>query len=256
MFGFFRKFFLLMLLFMVGLSTYLSAMNATDWREPLWVEVYPINGDGLDSTARYIEMLETADFASIETFMEKEAGRYRVKVARPIKMILGPVIAEHPPLPPVAGNFAQIGLWSLSLRWWSGRITSEHEEPAPDVKLFLIYHDPEQTPSLNHSVGLQKGRVGIVNVFASHLQASVNNFVIAHEMLHTLGATDKYAIPSLMPIYPDGYDEPDKMPLYPQSRAEIMGGRIALSATSVSMPDGLVQASVGAETASEIRWIR
>ena len=43
-----------------------------------------------------------------------------------------------------------------------------------------------------HSTGLQKGMLGVVNAFASADQEGSNAVVIAHELLHTFGATDKY----------------------------------------------------------------
>ena len=256
MFEFVRKFSLLMLLFVVGLSTYLSAENATDWKETLWVDVHPINGDGLATTDAYIESLTSADFAGIERFMQREAARYGVAIERPVRMNLGPVLTEQPPVPPFGSSFLRIGLWSLELRWWVHKMTGHMDRPTPDIQLFLILFDPAQKSLLEHSVGLQKGRVGIVNAFANRRQRATNNFVIAHEMLHTLGATDKYGPPDMLPVFPGGYAQPDKTPLYPQTKAELMGGRIAVSPEHAVMPDGLGDTMVGPDSAVEIRWLR
>ena len=84
--------------------------------------------------------------------------------------------------------------------------------------------------------------------------AGSNNIVIAHELMHTLGASDKYDLGSGAPIYPDGFAEPGRLPRYPQPNAEIMAGRRALSATVFDMPAGLRDVVVGPVTASEIRW--
>jgi hypothetical protein len=54
--------------------------------------------------------------------------------------------------------------------------------------------------------------------------------------------------------YPGGYAEPDKSPLYPQQKAEIMGGRIPVSASEFVIPPSLEQCIVGPETAREIGW--
>ncbi len=255
MFEFLRKFALLMLLFFVGLSTYLTAKNATDWRETLRVTVYPINGDGLPSTAEYINNLQVADFEAIEQFMADEAKRYAVNIGKPVRVLVGQEIQEQPPKPPFDTNFLKIGAWSLKMRWWTHDVTSDQSGPDPDIKLFLVYFDPKQTAALEHSVGLQKGQVGIVNVFASPDMAATNNFVITHEMLHTLGASDKYGPPHMLPIFPQGYGEPDKTPLYPQRLAEIMGGRVMISDDDAVMPTSLKQALVGPESALEIRWL-
>jgi len=81
-----------------------------------------------------------------------------------------------------------------------------------------------------------------------------NNVVIAHEILHTLGATDKYDPVSLEPLFPAGYAEPHRQPLLPQSLTEIMAGRYVVSPGTFEMPDSLRDARVGSETAREIRW--
>jgi hypothetical protein len=255
MFELLRKFSLFMILFVVALSSYLTAQNSTDWREPLWVQMYPINGDGREATDNYIAKLEKENFASIEDFMQDEADWYDIDIDLPVKVILGKEIYDLPPaLPDDPGPFS-IGIWSLKLRWWASSITSNQPGLKPDIRMFLVYFDPDERPVLAHSLGLQEGLIGVVNVFAQRAQAQTNNFVITHEMLHTLGATDKYDFAGNMPAYPDGYGDPELHPLYPQTKAEVMGGRIPLSASNAVIPEGLHQVVVGPATAEEIRWI-
>lgn len=256
MFELLRKFSLLMLLFVVAMGAYVTAENTTDWREPLWVQVYPIHGDQSDVTDSYINRLEDDDFLSIEEFMQQQSERFGITLDQPVKMILGDELSELPPQLERGAGPLSIMKWSLELRWWASNITSDHEGPEPDIKLFLIYFDPAETPVLSHSVGLQQGLVGIVNVFANEEQAETNNFVIAHEMLHTLGATDKYDFRNNSPQFPQGFADPEKQPLYPQRMAEIMGGRIPVNENSSVIPYGLEHVIVGPYTAEEIRWIR
>jgi hypothetical protein len=98
--------------------------------------------------------------------------------------------------------------------------------------------------------------VGIVNAYAGKRQAGTNNVVIAHEFLHTLGATDKYDPASGMPDFPLGFAEPDRTPRFPQRFAEIMGGRIAISKTDAMVPKNLKFVTIGAQTAEEIRLVK
>ena len=93
-----------------------------------------------------------------------------------------------------------------------------------------------------------------MNVFASDAMAGTNNVVIAHEMLHTFGATDKYDLATNLPLFPDGYAEPERMPRVPQQFAEIMGGRIPISPLRADQPDGLHRVVIGPLTAREINW--
>jgi len=79
---------------------------------------------------------------------------------------------------------------------------------------------------------------------------------MAHELLHTFGATDKYDLATGLPQYPDGFADPQLSPRYPQQLAEIMAVKTPLSATEARMPDNLADERVGAVTAREIGWIR
>jgi hypothetical protein len=120
------------------------------------------------------------------------------------------------------------------------------------VRIFVRYHSPDQGFVLENSIGLQKGMVGVVNARASRRHAGGNNVIIAHEIMHTLGATDKYELGTGQPIAPNGLAEPEREPLYPQRWAEIMGGRIALAADDAVIPKSLRYTVVGPTTAQEV----
>jgi hypothetical protein len=244
---------LLVILLFVALNTYFDRVYSTDWNIPLRIAAFPINADGSEVTARYIGQQPADAFQQIETFFEQEAKHYGLQMERPIRLTLAPPLSETPPeLEPGSGALSA-ALWSLRMRYWAWRVDAP-PGPAPDIKLFVLYHDPAISPSLPHSLGLQKGLLGVVHVFADARMRGPNDTVIAHELLHTLGATDKYDLESNQPLQPDGYAEPDRQPLYPQSFAELMGGRIPVSSTEAQTPASLQQVIVGAKTASEIGW--
>lgn len=253
MFKYFRIAVLLLVLAGVALGAWRSKTRAVEWKYTLPVNVYTINADGSTATAEYLSHLKPADFKPIEAFMQEEAKRYGREGHASIAIRMGDALATLPPEPPRSGNPLQVVFWSLHMRWWSYRNAETHG-PGPQVKLFLLYFDPAHRSRLEHSTGLQKGLLGRVNVFAASEMASQNLVVITHELLHTLGATDKYDMSNNQPQFPDGYAVPDQLPLLPQRYAEIMAGRIPLTADKAEIPATLEQALVGEKTAREINW--
>jgi hypothetical protein len=243
---------LLLILLFVGLSTFLTQARSTDWNNSLWVKIYPINADSSAAASKYIAELATSDFDGIETFIQRETERYAKKLNRPVRVELGSEIREQPPALGKQLNAMSVMLWSLKMRWWASRVTDAQDRIDPDVRIFVRYHAPDRAVTLENSVGLQKGMVGIVNGYASRRHRGTNNVIIAHEFLHTLGATDKYNAANGQPTGPDGLGEPDRKPLYPQRYAEIMGGRIALAEDDAVIPKSLKYAVIGALTAREI----
>jgi hypothetical protein len=246
---------LLIILAAVALDSWLTTVRSTDWDHPLWVVVYPINGDGSVESAEYIRTLTTSDFGSVEQFMVDEVQRHQLSVKDPVDVRIGPTVKELPPLPPKDRDVWKTMLWSLQLRYWS-IVKDEYDGPRPNIRIFVLYHKAEDGKLLEHSTGLQKGMVSVVHAFADKKMAARNNIVITHEMLHTLGATDKYDLSNGQPLYPDGYGDPQQQPLLPQQWAEIMGGRIAVSETEAEMPKSLKQTLIGVATAREIGWLR
>ncbi|MEO0575027.1 MAG: hypothetical protein AAF004_06150 [Pseudomonadota bacterium] len=252
MFKAIRIFILLVILLFVALDAWLSQLRSTDWNNSLWVTVYPINTNGGDATDQHIRTLSSETFESVERFFTRETERYGVALDRPVRIKLGPEVNEQPPALADRPNVFSIMLWSLRMRWWAGSVTDGLDDIAPDIKIFVRYHVPAEQLALEDSIGVQKGMYGIVNAFTGRASQQRNNVVIAHELLHTIGASDKYLPATNQPLVPIGLGEPGRVPLYPQRVAEIMGGRIALTSYDAVMPDSLKEVVIGPETALEI----
>ncbi|MEN8135089.1 MAG: hypothetical protein ABFS18_06075 [Thermodesulfobacteriota bacterium] len=244
---------LLVILVIVAGNAWLTALRTTDWDVFLSVVVYPVNGDGNEKTSSYIASLDQEVFKPVADIMASEGKRYQLELSEPVHVDLAPEVTQLPPSAPFQGGVFAVMLWSLKMRWWAWRVDT-YEDPT-DIRIFVLYYDPAVYKELGHSLGLKEGLLCLVKAYADYSLAPRNNVIIAHEMLHTLGATDKYEARTEQPYFPAGYAEPDLDPLYPQERAEIMGGLIPVSADRGRMPAGLDYAVIGPVTAEEIGWI-
>ncbi len=246
---------LLVILAFVAIYTKQQRIYSTSWLEPLEVVIFPINADGNEDTAKYIASLSDQGFAAIDRFTAKEAKKHGLYQEQPTQTRLGPTVDNLPPPPPPQNAFfLKIALWSLKLRYWVWQNTPDDYSNDNRVRMFVLYHSPNGNKSMLHSLGLEKGLLGIVNAFASNKQNKQNNIVIAHELLHTVGATDKYDNAG-NPVFPDGYAQPERSPLLPQYRAEIMAGRIPQSRSDSKMAQSLESCVIGTKTAREISWL-
>lgn len=243
---------LLFILFLVAADTYLTKYRAVSWDETLWVAIYPINPGNDPAVEQYISSLASRNFEPIESFFADEAQRVQLPQRKPFKVMLAHPVNELPPAPPADRGVFSVGWWSLQLRWWAYR--HDHTDFAPHIKMFVIYHNYDKEEHLSHSLGMEKGMIGVVHGYAHRELEGKNNLVIAHEMLHTVGATDKYDLQSDQPLLPDGYAEPDKQPLYPQRYAELMGGKTPVSESESVMPRSLRSVLLGGKTLVEINW--
>lgn len=251
---------LLVVLAVVAAAGWAEKASTTSWDKTLWVGIFPLNGDGSDAAARYIDNLRVEDFASIESFFAQEASRYGVKIdagaTRPVRVDLYPSPRELPPALAPHSNRLQVMWWSLKTRLYARSAADVPGRPHSHIRVFVLYHDPKVSESVPHSLGMQKGLIGVVHAFADTHMTGSNNIVIAHETLHTVGATDKYDVETGAPIYPGGYGEPALSPRFPQKYAEIMAGQRAISDHEQEMPETLRDVVVGSQTAEEIGWTR
>jgi hypothetical protein len=245
---------LLLILATVAQQTFLDKADL-NWKHDLYVAVYPVNADGSGEVASYIKTLTRDDFEPLVEYYAEEGVRYNVSLRHPIEIQLGDVVSEIPPAPPNGGSILSTIIWSLKFRWFAWN-NSPKVSVKPDIRLYLLYYNPATSPMLSHSTALNKGRIGRVNLFGDNAYAKQNLVILAHELLHTLSATDKYDLETTLPIYPDGFAEPDKSPRYPQDFAELMGGRVPIDETKADIPKSLAQTLIGEKTAKEIGWLK
>jgi len=222
------------------------------WEAPVFVAIYPVNADGSEQARRYIQALGEREFQPLLAFVEREASRYGLGLRKPFYLEVGRPIHDTPPTPPVDGKFLARAAWLLKARWWRWRFDDQGLDP--DVVVLARYHDPDTSPRLPHSTGIEDIRIAIANLFATRHMRGQNNVVLLHEMLHTLGATDKYDLRTGQPHHPAGYAEPDRVPLHPQRFAELMAGRIPVSSNRAAQAEALSQTRIGPITADEIGW--
>ncbi len=252
-FNFLRPLLLLGVLFAVGGITAHQIVYSRSWYAPLEVVVYPINADSSIETHNYINTLSTDTFAEIDDWFKTEAKRHKVPIYQPVKVRLGDRVDSVPPPLPVDKGVLRTVMWGLHLRYWVWRNTPDNDSNLRRVRVFAAYYQGEDDTPLAHSVGLQQGLIGVVNAFADTRQTPQNNIIIAHEILHTVGASDKYNSFG-GPEFPYGYANPNREPLYPQRYAEIMVGRIPTSPYSSYMATSLKSVRINPLTASEIAW--
>lgn len=251
-----RIFVLLSLLALAAIYTQDQRRNSTSWYQPLEVTIYPINGDGSTKTDQYIQQLSTKNFQDIDKFFIREAKRYHLIVDKPIISTLGSTIINHPPAPPADRNtITNVMFWSMKLRYWAFKNTPDNKSNKKRIRLYVLYHQGSDKQALAHSLGLQKGLIGVIHAYAKVEQNAQNVIVMAHEIFHTVGASDKYSYQNNQPIYPIGYAKPEQKPLYPQHYAEIMAGRIPRTQTQSRIPKDLRFSMVGETTAIEINWL-
>lgn len=243
---------LLSVLFVLLVGTWMAEQRLASWSRPIWVTIYPIVANDETKTRDYVRQVDENSFQEINDFFERELRPYGVTLTPPVRFQIAPVSDELPPSPPDQYSPARIALWSLKMRWWAWNRQRTDGLIAADIQMFVLYHQLGGQSEINLSVGMRKGMYGVVKAYAGGAHTAQSQVVIAHELLHVLGATDKYVLSTGDPEYPFGYAEPDSVPLFPQTKAEIMGGRIPLSAFESVMPKALDECRIGRRTAEEI----
>ncbi|HSW33387.1 MAG TPA: hypothetical protein VLH36_07195 [Steroidobacteraceae bacterium] len=255
-FGTLRIAILLAVLVFVALGAWLDKRRSTDWDSTLRVTVYPIAAGADPATTGYLASLDEADFDALEVFFANEARRHGLVLDEPVRVRLSRAAPGQPPAAPSDPGPLSVAAWSLRFRYWASRVAANDPLPTPDVQVFALYHAPDGGRAVPDSLGLSKGLMAVTHLYADPRARGSNHVVLAHELLHTLGATDKYQSGTGQPLDPVGLGDPQQSPLYPQRTGEIMAGRIAVSTREAVIPEGLQQMMVGPVTAHEIGWAK
>ena len=217
MFKAIRIFLLLVILATVVQQTLLEKADL-EWKNNFYVAVYPVNADGSAEVTSYIKSLTRNDFEPMAEYFAEEGVRYNLGMRRPVEVQMGDIVSEIPPAPPNDRSILSTMVWSLKFRLFAFN-NSPKVNVKPDIKLYLLYHNPATSRVLSHSTALNKGRIGRVNLFGDNAYSKQNLVILAHELLHTLSASDKYDLANTLPVFPDGFAEPNKSPRYPQDFA-------------------------------------
>ncbi|GAB0150893.1 MULTISPECIES: hypothetical protein [Marinobacterium] len=246
--------FLLLILLLLLANVWFSRSNEVWWHQPVRLAIYPVNADGEALTQAWIDQLRVEQFQDIELFFNREASRYRLPLEQPVRVQLAPQVESIPPQVPEHPSILDAIWWSLKMQVWVV-FNDTLSDDEVDARVFMNFHLPHNEVGMRHSLGLQRGLIGLVNGYAGVDYQGRNNLIATHEFLHTLGASDKYNAETTEPLWPDGYADPTKVPLFPQTRAEIMGGRVQVSPGWALLPPSLEHVVVGAATAIEINWL-
>lgn len=255
MFRFLRIAILLTILLVVAGRQFLAPDRLNNWDKTLWVTIYPVLTEADPETRRYVESLTPQAFDAINAFLQQQASRYGRSLEQPVMLQVAKPLTAVPPTLPTKNSGLGVALWSLKMRWWVWRHGRQDDLAPADARMFVLYQQSKPGELLERSVGVRNGAFGIVNADASRPMTAHNRVIITHELLHILGAVDRYDMATGQPLVPDGLADPQQSPLYPQQRAEIMAGRIATSVHRWRRPATLKSCVVGAATAAEIGWL-
>ena len=227
----------------------------TTWRRPLNVALVLVERGpvGVSTTGLFGDRART-----LERRLASEYKRHTDRDFSPFSFaIKGPIRDKQPP-PSVEPGALALLRFTYALWSWTEEIDAraQIQRGDYDARIYLVMK-PGAPGSVVFAEGEGEygGRVGVAQVDVARDSIDFPLFVAAHELMHTLGASDKYDS-SGNAIYPDGFAEPYHAPLYPQRGAEIMARDLPLSPTSARPPDTLDELFVGNTTAAEIGWRR
>jgi hypothetical protein len=227
-----------------------------DWDHTLYVAIVVMRLERVDDAA--LAALR-ARVPALEDRLAAELRRVRPDAPRPFRLTLvGPVDASAPPPAPEGDGPLDLVRHALALSSYVKDVDARAgvEPDLYDVRVYVAVKRPRLAErTLVEGRSEQGGRVGLVEVELDAETPDLPLIVVAHELLHTLGATDKYDAGGRT-AFPLGLAEPDRVPPFPQRFAEIMARNRPISASEERVPGDVAEIAVGPTTAREIGWIR
>jgi hypothetical protein len=227
-----------------------------EWQVPVRVGLVLLRHGAVDEQAL---LALQSRIPALEQRLAAEFQRYQPELStRMIELVpYGPVTVSEPP-PSDPGT----SLWSRALHAYGlWRYTRAVDDRAGvpthdlDSRIYVVVDPARGSANFVEGFGEARGRVGVARIDLNAETIDLALIVAAHELFHTLGASDKYDEDGRT-SFPYGLPEPDQVPRFPQRYAEIMARNRVLSATSEVPPDSLAELRVGRWTAEEIGWAR
>lgn len=194
---------------------------------------------------------------ALESRLADESHLYRPDWLHPFALtFIGPANATEDPPRAADDSWMTAARQSFQIWRWTSRVDREAGfDPEPyDSCIYVVARPPARAEHERvEGESEEGGRRGTVSVELDASMADFALFVVAHELLHTLGASDKYDEAGRT-LVPQGLAEPDRLPRFPQRFAEVMARNVPISATEERPPETLDELAVGPATAAEIGW--
>lgn len=233
-----------------------SRHGRNEWNRPLSVAIVLVRTGPLDegAVAAFRERV-----AALEARLADERRRYLEGATRPFALtFLGPVDASQGPPRPSGDGILAAGSETWALWTWVSGIDRKAalDKGAYDSRIYVAARAPaSREREVVEGESEQGGRLGAVEVELDTSTVDLALFVTAHELFHTLGATDKYDDVGRT-LVPAGLAEPRRVPALPQAFAEVMARNRPVEPGLEVPPETLDELAVGPETAREIGWTR
>lgn len=247
---------ILFVVVLVAIRDFRSRQARKDWKTTLDVAVVLLRAGAVDDEA--VDAVR-ARAPSLAGRLEGEMRRYRHPSGgvRPFAFhVLGPVDLPSPAPEPSGEGIVDLVRHSWAMNRWLADVDPRAgvEADRYDTRIYVIVRKPASDErSFIEGRSEENGRIGVVNVELDTSMADLLLVVTAHELMHTLGATDRYDSMGRT-VIPAGLPEPDRVPLYPQRFAEIMARNRVLAPGREAVPESIDELAVGARTADEIGW--
>jgi len=223
------------------------------WRRTLDVAFVVVTQPSVDADAVDAVRRRVPDLAER---LATELARYRPDAPRPFAFTTYGPMPLAAPLPVPGDDLAGAARYAWNLHRFTSDIDARAGVPARgfDARLYLVLEAPSER-AVVEGMSEEGGRVGIARAELDPGSVDIALFVAAHELFHTLGASDHYGADGRA-LVPVGLAEPERVPLYPQAFAEIMARNRPLSQADEARPESLAELAVGPSTAREIGWSR
>lgn len=192
----------------------------------------------------------------LEAWSEAEFERHRGPMHFPplSLRLAAPVVAPHPPLPPPDVPLAERAAAALQFEQAARALDDAAGVTSSDTIVIDVLLGPgEATPV--EGLAEKEGKRGVVLGNVDETELSLELVALVHEVLHCVGATDKYDAEGHA-LEPEGLVEPDRAPPLPQAFGEVMVGEIPVGRGAGRPIRSLDEARVGPATAKEIGWAR
>jgi hypothetical protein len=196
--------------------------------------------------------------ADLQEHLGHEFQRWKGEAMNPfVFSVYGPVAVQEPPPESYSDKFWDLVYFAYQQWRYLKRIDAQADVPRSelDSRIYLVAHPPSPGElQFVEGQSEQGGRVGVVKVQLDESMVDFALLVATHELMHTLGASDKYDEYGHV-LVPDGLAEPERVPTFPQQYIEVMSRNRPITPEEEVPPEALEELRIGRKTAEEIGWI-